>query len=168
MHAAGLPAAGKCGSRRWDGSPAGDRTNRHPLAGWLAHAPGRRAGLAPSPSAEGPKGKRVAILGQSRHGPLARRVAANGGRVVSAVGSTTTILAVIADEPGAIPGELIPDQRRRSGAGTAIIDDIGSDLAGRGLAAPWIEHPHRRVVGMDLSGGEPGLADVADDRIEQR
>jgi DNA polymerase-3 subunit epsilon len=41
----------------------------------------------------------VAILGQPRHGALAHRIAASGGRVVSGVGSTTTILAVIADEP---------------------------------------------------------------------
>ena len=32
-------------------------------------------------------------------GPLARRVAAAGGRVVSAVGNTSTILAVIGEEP---------------------------------------------------------------------
>ncbi len=71
-----------------------------PLAGWLAVATGRRAGPLPPPAAGGPlNGERVAILGQPRDGLLARRVAANGGRVVSAVGRTTTILAVIGEEP---------------------------------------------------------------------
>lgn len=71
-----------------------------PLAGWLARATGGRAGPAPPSAARGPlKGERVAILGQTRDGPLARRIAANGGRVVSAVGTTTTMLVVIGAEP---------------------------------------------------------------------
>jgi DNA polymerase-3 subunit epsilon len=71
-----------------------------PLAGWLA-PPGRRiAPPVPKPAPDGPlKGHRVAILGQPRNGPLAHRIAANGARVVTAVGTTTTILAVIGDEP---------------------------------------------------------------------
>lgn len=71
-----------------------------PLAQWLAPAPRGRAAPAPRPAKDGPlKGERVAILGQQRDGPLARRIAAAGGRVVSAVGSTSTILAVIGEEP---------------------------------------------------------------------
>lgn len=70
------------------------------LAEWLTPSKRQRAAPAPPPAAEGPlKGQRVAILGQPRDGPLAHRVAANGGRVVSGVGSTTTILAVVGEEP---------------------------------------------------------------------
>jgi DNA polymerase-3 subunit epsilon len=70
------------------------------LAEWVAPATRQQVGPAPTPAAEGPlKGERVAILGQPRNGPLAHRIAASGGRVVAAVGSTTTILAVIGDEP---------------------------------------------------------------------
>ncbi len=71
-----------------------------PLAQWLAPTARPRIGAAPPPAPAGPlKGERVAILGQSRDGPLACRIAASGGRVVAAVGSTTTILVVIGDEP---------------------------------------------------------------------
>lgn len=71
-----------------------------PLAEWLAPPLRQRAAPAPPPAPAGPlKGERVAILGQPRNGPLAQRIAAAGGRVVSGVGSTTTILAVIGDEP---------------------------------------------------------------------
>ena len=70
------------------------------LAEWLAPPTRQRAAPAPLPAASGPlAGERVAILGQPRSGLLAHRIAAGGGRVVSAVGSTTTILAVIGDEP---------------------------------------------------------------------
>lgn len=70
------------------------------LAEWLAPVPRQRVPPAPLPAASGPlAGQRVAILGQPRNGPLAQRIAGSGGRVVSAVGSTTTILAVIGDEP---------------------------------------------------------------------
>jgi len=71
-----------------------------PLAGWLAPPAGQRAAPAPLPAADGPfKGHRVAILGQPRDGPLARRLARGGARIVAGVGSTTTILAVIGEEP---------------------------------------------------------------------
>ncbi len=71
-----------------------------PLADWLS-APKRGATLpAPKPAESGPfVGKRIAILGQPRHGALAHRIAAQGGRVVSAVGKTTNMLVVVADEP---------------------------------------------------------------------
>ncbi|KQU56151.1 transposase [Sphingomonas sp. Leaf339] len=70
------------------------------LAEWMAPTTGRRVGPAPPPASTGPlKGERVAILGQSRNGPLAHRIAASGGRVVAAVGSNTTILVVVGEEP---------------------------------------------------------------------
>lgn len=71
-----------------------------PLTGWLAPPARQRAAPAPLPAADGPlKGHRVAILGQPRNGPLAHRLAGGGGRIVASVGSTTTILAVIGEEP---------------------------------------------------------------------
>lgn len=70
------------------------------LAEWLTPPRRQRAAPAPLRAPDGPlKGQRVAILGQPRDGPLAHRVAASGGRVVSGVGSTTTILAVVGEEP---------------------------------------------------------------------
>ena len=70
-----------------------------PLEAWMAPPTRRGAGPSPRPAADGPlRGERVAILGQARDGPLARQVAASGDRVVSSVG-TTTILAVIGEEP---------------------------------------------------------------------
>jgi DNA polymerase-3 subunit epsilon len=71
-----------------------------PLAGWLAPTVRQRTAPAPPPAADGPlKGHRVAILGQPRNGPLALRLAGGGARIVAGVGSTTTILAVIGEEP---------------------------------------------------------------------
>ena len=71
-----------------------------PLAAWLATPKRGRASPAPTPALSGPLvGQRVAILGEPRHGALAHRIAAQGGRVVAAVGKTTTILVVVADEP---------------------------------------------------------------------
>ncbi|KQS05163.1 transposase [Sphingomonas sp. Leaf357] len=71
-----------------------------PLAGWLAPSVGQRAAPAPLPAADGPfRNHRVAILGQPRNGPLAHRLAGGGARIVAGVGSTTTILAVIGEEP---------------------------------------------------------------------
>lgn len=72
-----------------------------PLAEWLAPTTTRRrVGSAPPPAADGPlRGERIAILGQPRDGPLAHMIAKAGGRIMSAVGSTTTILAVIGGEP---------------------------------------------------------------------
>lgn len=71
-----------------------------PLEGWLT-APKRAAPQpAPKPAPDGPlAGQRVAILGEPRHGELAHRIAAQGGRVVAAVGKTTTMLVVCAEEP---------------------------------------------------------------------
>ena len=70
-----------------------------PLKDWLTSARGS-ACAAPAPAATGPlAGQRIAILGERRDGPLAYRIAALGGRVVASVGKTTTMLAVVADEP---------------------------------------------------------------------
>jgi len=70
-----------------------------PLAGWLTVTK-RASEPAPKPAPDGPLvGQRVAILGKPRHGELAHRIAAQGGRIVAAVGKTTTMLVVCADEP---------------------------------------------------------------------
>jgi DNA polymerase-3 subunit epsilon len=71
-----------------------------PLAGWLTTPKRASAEPAPKPAPDGPLvGQRVAILGEPRHGELAHRIAAQGGRIVAAVGKTTTMLVVCADEP---------------------------------------------------------------------
>jgi DNA polymerase-3 subunit epsilon len=98
------------------------------LAEWLAPTVCQRVPPAPPPAASGPlSGQRVAILGQPRDGPLAHRIAANGGRVVSGVGSTTTILAVIGEEPfGYVRYDAQyrkADELRRSGGAIRIISD---------------------------------------------
>lgn len=51
---------------------------------------------------------------------------------------------------GAVGGELIPDQWRRGRTRGAIIDGVGPEPASRCLATSWIEHRHRRIVGVDL------------------
>ncbi|MCI4590769.1 3'-5' exonuclease [Sphingobium sp. BYY-5] len=71
-----------------------------PLEGWLTSPKRASAPPAPKPASEGALiGQRIAILGEPRHGELAHRIAAQGGRVVAAVGKTTTMLAVCAEEP---------------------------------------------------------------------
>ena len=97
------------------------------LAERIAPTPRQRA-AAPPPAPDGPfRGERVAILGQPRHGPLAHRIAASGGRIVSAVGSTTTILAVIGDEPfGYVRYDAQfrkADDMRRSGGAIRILSE---------------------------------------------
>jgi DNA polymerase-3 subunit epsilon len=70
------------------------------LADWLAPTVRRKAGPPPKPAGDGPlRGQRVAILGEPRDGLLAHKIAALGGRVVSSVGTTTTILVVVGEEP---------------------------------------------------------------------
>lgn len=70
------------------------------LADWLRPSVRGKVGPAPKPAADGPlHGERVAILGEARDGPIAQQIAARGGRVVSAVGTTTTILAIAGVEP---------------------------------------------------------------------
>ena len=68
------------------------------LADWLA--PPHVAGPAPRAAAEGPlKGERLAILGEPRDGKLAHLAADLGARVMTGVGSSTTMLVVAGREP---------------------------------------------------------------------
>lgn len=71
-----------------------------PLTAWLTD-PRRGPGPpAPRPASTGPLcGQRIAILGEPRHGDLARLIGAQGGRVVASVGKTTNMLVVVDDEP---------------------------------------------------------------------
>ncbi len=65
---------------------------------WLA--PPRKPGPAPRAAPTGPLiGERIAIHGEPRDGPLACRIAALGGRIVSAVGNTTTLLVIAGRAP---------------------------------------------------------------------
>jgi len=69
------------------------------LQGWMARSTPPR-GKAPPPADSGPlKGERVAILGEPRDGALARCVAGAGGRIVAAVGATTTMLVIATRHP---------------------------------------------------------------------
>lgn len=105
------------------------------LAEWLAPSMRRNAGPAPRPAADGPlRGQRVAVLGEPRDGQLAHRIAALGGRVVSAVGATTTILAIKGVEPFSYGVRAGTDFRRaeemrRSGGGIRI---VAGRASGRG------------------------------------
>jgi DNA polymerase-3 subunit epsilon len=74
------------------------------LDGWLSApwrgASRRRRSGAPEPADTGAlSGLRVAILGQPRDGPLARAIAAAGGRVVSSAGPKTNLLVVAEARP---------------------------------------------------------------------
>ena len=65
------------------------------LHGWMAK-PGK-AGKAPPAAKDGPlKGQRIAILGEARDGTLAQFLAGAGARIVSGVGTTTTMLVISA------------------------------------------------------------------------
>jgi len=71
-----------------------------PLSEWLAPPARSKAPPAPRAAREGPlKGQKVFILGEARDGLLAHRIAALGGRVVSGVGQTTTLVALAGDNP---------------------------------------------------------------------
>ena len=68
------------------------------LADWLA--PPRVAGPAPRAAVDGPlKDDRVVILGEPRDGRLAHLAAGLGARVMTGVGSSTTLLVVAGREP---------------------------------------------------------------------
>lgn len=65
------------------------------LAGWMAKPDKSRK--VPTAAAQGPlRGQRVAILGEARDGILAQFLAGEGARIVSGVGTTTTLLVVSA------------------------------------------------------------------------
>lgn len=69
------------------------------LAGWLAPSNPPRA-KAPLPALDGPlKGERIVILGEARNGPLARRLAGEGARIMAAVGVSTTRLVISDKQP---------------------------------------------------------------------
>lgn len=68
------------------------------LQGWLAKP--AKPGKAPRAASAGPlKGHRIALLGERRDGALAEFLAAHGARVVSSVGTTTTMLAIGTHQP---------------------------------------------------------------------
>jgi DNA polymerase-3 subunit epsilon len=65
------------------------------LKGWMAKPDKSRK--VPTAAAQGPlRGQRVAILGEARDGILAQFLAGEGARIVSGVGTTTTLLVVSA------------------------------------------------------------------------
>lgn len=69
------------------------------LAGWLVPSSTSRA-KAPRAAADGPlKGERIVILGASRDGLLARRLAEAGARIMASVGTTTRRLVISDDQP---------------------------------------------------------------------
>ncbi|UAK26708.1 transposase [Sphingomonas nostoxanthinifaciens] len=105
------------------------------LAGWLAPTP--RGGSAPKPAPVGPlQGARAAILGASRDGALAHWLAAAGARVVSSVGTTTTLLVVSNEQPfgryfAASPAHRRADELRRAGSPIEIVaeDELRARIA---------------------------------------
>jgi DNA polymerase-3 subunit epsilon len=98
------------------------------LAGWLTPV-NTRSSPAPKPAATGPlKGARIAILGASRDGPLAHRLAAAGARMVASVGTRTTILVLSKDQPfgrfvHASPAYRRAEELRRAGSPLEIVDE---------------------------------------------
>ena len=100
------------------------------LKEWLT-PPNTVAGRAPKPVADGPLlGERVALLGASRDGALAQWIASAGGRIVSSVGVTTTMLVVAEDQPfGRWANASIPwrkaDALRAAGQQIAIVTEQG-------------------------------------------
>ncbi|HUD30766.1 MAG TPA: exonuclease domain-containing protein [Novosphingobium sp.] len=84
------------------------------LQSWMAK-PSRASAKAPLPAPTGPLvGERVALLGEPRDGPLARFVAQAGGRVVNAVGMTTTMLVVATKQPYGRWVDASPPHRKAS------------------------------------------------------
>jgi DNA polymerase-3 subunit epsilon len=98
------------------------------LRGWLSMSTARQ-NPAPKPAPEGPlKGERIAILGGTRDGALAQWIASAGGRVVSSVGATTTLLVVSVDQPfgkwvGASELYRKAEALRAQGQAIAVVDE---------------------------------------------
>ena len=87
------------------------------LQGWLTPPGTPKVPPAPKPAPDGPlKGERIAILGERRDGDLAHEIASLGGRVVSSVGATTTVLAIAAFEPYGYDIRYHADYRRAEDA----------------------------------------------------
>src|SRR5689334_17213926 len=65
-------------------------------------------------------------------------------------------------------GAVEVDRRRRRGtAERAVVADIDPQSSGPGAAKARLQHRDRRVVGVDLLGGEDVIADAVDDRLQQ-
>jgi DNA polymerase-3 subunit epsilon len=70
------------------------------------------------------KGERVFILGEARDGRLAQLVADAGGRIVSSIGSTTTMLVISNAQPFGRWVSASPPYRKADtlrGAGQSIV-----------------------------------------------
>lgn len=106
------------------------------LEGWLTPT-NARVGPAPKPAPVGPlRGQRIAILGSPRNGLLAQFLAAAGGRIVSSVGVTTTMLVISQDQPfgkyfTSHADHRRADQMRQDGSNIEIVQEceIRSRLA---------------------------------------
>lgn len=101
----------------------------HDLAALLSPAPKR--GSAPKAAGDGPlKGQRIALIGATRDGPLAHRLAALGARIVAGVGTTTTMLVIGNAQTFGRFVHAHADYRRaeelnRAGAAIEIVEEDG-------------------------------------------
>ena len=99
---------------------------------WLK--PPRKPGPAPRPAPTGPlSGERIAILGEPRDGRLACAIAALGGRIVSAVGNTTTMLVITGRAPFSYSvrnsgAYRRAEQYRRLGGTIRVVSEVELDL----------------------------------------
>jgi DNA polymerase-3 subunit epsilon len=112
------------------------------LADWLA--PPRKAAPAPRAAAEGPLyGERVVIVGEPRDGRLAHALAALGARIMTSVGTTTSLVIITDDAPARRQGHADPqvikakEQLQSRGAIRIVLEqdltaslEIASRLAG--------------------------------------
>lgn len=106
-----------------------------PLGGWLTVPKSAAAPPAPKPASDGPLiGERIFILGEPRHGELAHRIAALGGKVIASVGKTTTMLLVVAEEPF---GYIRHDAQFRK---ARELQDLGSPIEIVSAAAFALRH----------------------------
>ena len=97
------------------------------LADWLA--PPRPPGPVPRAAADGPLlGQRIVVVGEPRDGRLAQELAALGGRIMTGVGSSTTLLVVAGNDPIGPAARtsaafLKAESCRRGGAAIAILTE---------------------------------------------
>ncbi len=98
------------------------------LTGWLTPASSTGV-VTPKPAALGPfKSQRMAIMGASRHGPLAQWPAQLGGRILASVGLTTSILVVSRDHSFGKYAAALPEARpaqalRQAGSTNEIVTE---------------------------------------------